>query len=100
MEEFASFSNVGKTKMDLPAPKREKQTTRICVCIPVFLMVLAIIISLSVSLSRNSKNTSDEEGDPQFDVNITGMWIQRGSVVYGDEPDYQTGASVSLAGGW
>lgn len=83
---------------DMEKSRRHLRSAR-CMSPPVLLLFLAVGITFALWIHLHKIPAIIDEGSSTTASLMDGLWLPRGESVFGDEPDYETGASVALARG-
>ena len=97
-EGMVSFGEKKDDIKESPGKARHELPTCACVSPPLLMTLVAVCILLSLWIPKHNRAPamSDDGSDIEF---VDGLWVRQGDEMFGDEPDYQYGASVALAKG-
>jgi hypothetical protein len=81
--------------------EKSRRDLRSCIWLspPVLVFLIAMTITtIGLWIPLHKKPVALDEG-PSISSVMDGLWVAQGEPVFGDEPDYRSGASVALASG-
>jgi len=94
-EGAASFNKAFRDEaQDIAKSRRRLRSSCLCLSPPILLFVIAVGVMLALWIPMHKSKQVITNAGPDL---IDGLWVQQGEEVFGDEPDFQTGASVALA---